>query len=85
MNVINYQQIFRINVFARLTGVLQRDEDNYSVDEMDKYMNGWQFLIYQSNMGQNLNYNESDLRVFCHYLRCYDYLKQKMEKILTID
>ena len=33
MNLLNYLQIYRINIFARLICVLPNESDNYNVDE----------------------------------------------------
>lgn len=85
MNILNYQQIFRVNVFSRLIGVFSKDEDNYTIEEMDKYISCWNFLIYGSTMGSNIQFNESDLKIYTHYLRALDLLKVKLEKILPAD
>jgi len=58
------------------------DDENYEIDEMDKFLSGWHFVTALSTLGQNVPYGEADMRIFCHYLRCYDYLRARMEKIL---
>ncbi|KAL4479994.1 hypothetical protein ABPG74_020510 [Tetrahymena malaccensis] len=85
MNILNYQQIFRVNLFGKLIGVFQRDDDNYSIEEMDKYISCWHFLIRGSTMGSAIPFNESDLRIYTHYLRALDLLKVKLEKILPME
>ncbi|EAR92111.2 EF hand protein (macronuclear) [Tetrahymena thermophila SB210] len=82
MNILNYQQIFRVNLFGKLIGVFSRDDENYSIEEMDKYISCWHFLIRGSTMGSAIPFNESDLRIYTHYLRALDLLKVKLEKIL---
>ncbi|KAL4509253.1 hypothetical protein ABPG72_018184 [Tetrahymena utriculariae] len=85
MNILNYQQIFRVHLFGKLLGVFQRDDDNYSIEEMDKYISCWHFLIRGSTMGSAIPFNESDLRIQTHYLRALDLLKVKLEKILPME
>lgn len=63
-------------------GVLACEEDNFSIKEIDKYISGWHYLIYGSNLGCAIVFNESDLKIYSHYLRVLDYLKIKLEKIL---
>ena len=82
MNILNYLQIYRINIFARLICVLPTESDNYNVDEADKYMTGWHYMISQSNMGMPISYNDSDLKIYVHQLRALDYLKAKLEKVM---
>lgn len=52
---------------------------------MDKYISGWHFLVSGSTMGSAIPFNESDLKVYTHYLRALDLLKVKLEKILPAD
>lgn len=49
---------------------------------MDKYISCWHFLISGSTMGSAIPFNESDLKIYAHYLRALDLLKVKLEKIL---
>lgn len=71
--------VFRIYVFARLLNLYEENELNYNVDELKKFLEGYEFVTLRSQMGTEIPYNDSELVRYVPYIRCLDYLKLFLE------
>jgi len=40
-----------VQIFARAVGVMFMDDENYEIDEMDKFLSGWYFVTSLSTLG----------------------------------
>ena len=64
---------FRVNIFARFLGLLEPNYLNYSIDELNKYLEALDFVINTSSMGTSIVNNESDSKFYIPYIRAVHY------------
>ena len=82
LTVKNYLHIFRINVFARLLNILD-NKLSYSVDEMKKYLEGFEYLTEISTSGNTILHEPSDLKRYVPYIRGLDFIRVFSENKLS--
>jgi hypothetical protein len=82
VSVKNYSQVFRINVFARMINILD-EKLNYSVDEMKKYLEAFEYLIYFCSSGVSIPHEPTDIKRYTPYIRCLDFLRIFSENRLS--
>ncbi|KAL4466832.1 hypothetical protein ABPG74_010429 [Tetrahymena malaccensis] len=86
MSVIQYQSIFRVNMFTRLLTINSDKKMNYSIDEMEKYFQAYEFIVNLSTMGVlNPQHSETDSTFMVPHLKALDYIKVILEKIMPFD
>ncbi|EAR96842.2 EF hand protein (macronuclear) [Tetrahymena thermophila SB210] len=86
MSVIQYQSIFRVNMFTRLLTVNSDKKMNYSIDEMEKYFQAYEFIVNLSTMGVlNPSHSETDSTFMVPHLKALDYIKVILEKIMPFE
>ena len=79
-----HSQHLRVNLFSRFLNILAPSL-NYTVDEMKKYMEGMEFLLYGSNMGTSIPHIETESKRFVPYIRAIDYLKNFSDGKMTTE
>ncbi|KAL4510014.1 hypothetical protein ABPG72_010207 [Tetrahymena utriculariae] len=86
MSVIQYQSIFRVNMFTRLLTINSDKKMNYSIDEMEKYFQAYEFIVNLSTMGVlNPQHSETDSTFMVPHLKALDYIKVILEKIMPFE
>jgi hypothetical protein len=85
MNILHYSQIFRVNVFARFMGLLNDEKFNYSIDELDKYVQAYDFINNVSVLGVAIQHADAEPKFCVSYLRAMDYVKTYLEKIMSAE
>ncbi|CAD8141379.1 unnamed protein product [Paramecium pentaurelia] len=68
-------KIVRINMFARFMGLLEQNV-NYTIEEQQKYLEAWDFMNNQQNLGQSLKDNESEMKMYVPFVRALSYVGQ---------
>ncbi|CAK88359.1 unnamed protein product (macronuclear) [Paramecium tetraurelia] len=68
-------KVIRINMFARFMGLLELNV-NYTVEEQQKYLEAWDFMNTQQNLGQSLKDNESEMKMYVPFVRALSYIGQ---------
>lgn len=56
---------------------------NYSIDEMKKYIEGLEYLVYHCNSGFSIIHDPNDIKRYIPYIRCLDYLRIFSENKFT--
>lgn len=51
MSCLHFNQVFRVNVFARVVGVLQDEGLNFSNDESAFLIQGLDYMLNESTLG----------------------------------
>lgn len=67
--------IFRVNMFSRLLGLFD-EKTNYSLEELNKYIEGLDFCLNVSTMGVAINNTESDTKFYIPFIRAIQYTSQ---------
>lgn len=92
--------IFRVTMFSRLIGLFD-DKTNYSLEELNKYIEALDFLANVSTMGVTITNSESDSKYYIPFMRALQYtglfadtrmspeenqvLKQEIETLKEVD
>ena len=77
LSIKKYLHIVRINLFARFLGLLEINA-NYNVDELNRYLEGVEFLS-SNNLGMTIFNADGDCRHYTPYVRFLEYLKNFSE------
>ena len=59
-SVLHFNQIFRVNVFARMAGLFNEDNLNYNTDEVAFFLQGLDYMNRESTLGVNVLHSESE-------------------------
>ena len=65
---------FRINIFARLFNLME-GELNYSVEESQKFLDGYNFLVISNNSANYAPIDQADSKFFTTYVKTIEYIK----------
>lgn len=63
-------------------GLLNDDKLNYTVDELEKYMQAYDYMNYISTIGNPIHHNDAETKYYVNYLRAIDYIKNNLESIM---
>lgn len=66
-------KIIRVNIFAKFMGLLESNV-NYTVEELQKYLEAVEFMNNQQNLGASIKENESDIKLYVPYVRALSYI-----------
>lgn len=83
LSVKKYLHIVRINIFARFLGLIE-GPGNFSVDELNKYIECLDFLNTNS-LGVNIPFTETDSKQYTPYVRFQEYLRTFAEGKLGME
>ena len=82
LTVRNYSQVFRISVFAKMINILD-SKVNYTVDEMKKYLEGFEYLTEICNSGNNIPHDPADIKRYVPFLRGLEFIRVFSENKLS--
>ncbi|CAD8063325.1 unnamed protein product [Paramecium primaurelia] len=84
VSVKHYKQIVRINNFAKFLGLFD-DCVNYTIDEMKKYLESFDYVTNISTLGVSIADQESEVRYFVPYVRAQQYIGMFADSRMTIE
>jgi len=82
LTVRNYSQVFRISVFAKMINILD-SKVNYTVDEMKKYLEGFEYLTEICTSGTNIPHDPADIKRYVPFLRGLEFIRVFSENKLS--
>jgi hypothetical protein len=82
LSIKQHMQTFRVNIFARIVNLFDANL-NFSIDEVKKFIEGMDYLVYQCSMGYSIPHVETDIRRCVPYIRALDYLRYFGENRLS--
>lgn len=84
VSVKHHKQIVRVNVFAKFLGLFDQYV-NYSIDEMKKYLEAFDYVTNVSQLGATLPDQESEIRYLVPYLRAVQYIGMFADSRMTVE
>ena len=85
LSVKNYLQIFRINMFARLLGLMNDEKLNYGTELVTKYFAAFEYIQNVATQGLECQNNDQDIKFYVPYFRVYEYLKSQLEPTFSAE
>ena len=71
-SVLNFNTIFRINVFSRTCCILGDETINFNTDETSFFLQGLDYMNRESTLGQNIIQSEGEQKFYVPYLRALE-------------
>ncbi|CAD8083559.1 unnamed protein product [Paramecium sonneborni] len=84
VSVKHYKQLVRINNFAKFLGLFD-DCVNYTIDEMKKYLEAFDYVTNISTLGISIADQESEVRYFVPYVRAQQYIGMFADSRMTVE